>query len=121
MLVSTTLTSRVRLATLLACWSRSVAYPTVSSRPRAEKYMLMQEEWKYDPIPEIMDGKNVADFVDPEIEARLDSLEREEERMEAEGAYLSESEMVRTTCLLLVRICLADERLTRRLRLLGGL
>ncbi|KAL7746503.1 Nucleolar GTP-binding protein 1 [Sorochytrium milnesiophthora] len=58
-----------------------------------KKYMLAEDEWKYDPIPEIMDGKNVADFIDPEINARLEALEREEERLEAEGAYVSEDEM----------------------------
>ena len=29
-----------------------------------------------DVMPEIMDGKNVADFVDPDIAAKLDALER---------------------------------------------
>jgi len=29
--------------------------------------MLANPEWKYDDIPEIMDGKNIADFVDPDI------------------------------------------------------
>ncbi|KND04254.1 small GTP-binding protein domain [Spizellomyces punctatus DAOM BR117] len=57
-------------------------------------YRLENDEWKYDTIPEIMDGKNVADFVDPEIEAKLDALEREEERLIAEGFYEEEEEMV---------------------------
>lgn len=56
-------------------------------------YQLGDEEWKYDIIPEIMDGKNVADFVDPEIEAQLDALEREEERLIAEGFY-NEDDMI---------------------------
>jgi hypothetical protein len=30
---------------------------------------LANEEWKYDPIPEIIDGKNIADFIDPDIMA----------------------------------------------------
>jgi nucleolar GTP-binding protein len=50
-------------------------------------YILKKEEWKYDIIPEIMDGKNVADFIDPEIEEKLEALEREEERLVAEGFY----------------------------------
>lgn len=37
-----------------------------------------------------MDGKNVADFIDPEIEAKLDALEREEERLIAQGFYDSD-------------------------------
>lgn len=43
-------------------------------------------------MPEIQDGKNVADFIDPDIVARLEELEAEEERLEAAGFYDSESE-----------------------------
>lgn len=57
-----------------------------------KKYMLASDEWKHDVIPEIMDGKNVADFVDPEIEDKLAELEREEERLAAEGMYDSPEE-----------------------------
>ena len=39
-----------------------------------------------------MDGKNIADFVDPDIAEKLEALEREEERLEAEGYYESEDE-----------------------------
>ena len=45
-------------------------------------------------MPEIMDGKNIADFIDPDIEEKLEALEREEERLVAEGFYGSEEEMV---------------------------
>jgi hypothetical protein len=41
-----------------------------------------------------MDGKNIADFIDPDIEEKLDALEREEERLVAEGFYHSEEEIV---------------------------
>jgi nucleolar GTP-binding protein len=34
-----------------------------------------------------MDGKNIADFIDPDIAEKLEALEREEERLEAEGFY----------------------------------
>ena len=44
-------------------------------------------------MPEIMDGKNVADFIDADIEEKLEALEREEEKLQAEGFYDSESEM----------------------------
>jgi len=40
-----------------------------------------------DTIPEIMDGKNVADFIDPDIAEKLEALEREEEKLQAEGFY----------------------------------
>ncbi|KAJ1873529.1 Nucleolar GTP-binding protein 1 [Coemansia sp. RSA 990] len=55
-------------------------------------YQLANDEWKYDNIPEIMDGKNVADFVDPDIEEKLAELEREDERLAAEGLYESPDE-----------------------------
>eukprot|EP00039_Didymoeca_costata_P026852 m.16821 g.16821 ORF g.16821 m.16821 type:complete len:668 (-) comp5814_c0_seq1:167-2170(-) len=53
---------------------------------RAE-WDLKNPDQKYDDIPEIMDGKNVADFIDPEILEKLDALEREEEAREAAGFY----------------------------------
>ncbi|KAL0482320.1 nucleolar GTP-binding protein NOG1 [Acrasis kona] len=42
-------------------------------------YLLKNPDWKYDVIPEIFDGRNIADFIDPEIEKLLDELEKEEE------------------------------------------
>jgi nucleolar GTP-binding protein len=42
-------------------------------------FILEKEAWRYDQVPEIMDGRNVADFVDPDIDAKLAELEREEE------------------------------------------
>ncbi|KAJ2076632.1 Nucleolar GTP-binding protein 1 [Coemansia sp. RSA 988] len=57
-------------------------------------YMLSSDEWKYDAVPEIMDGKNVADFVDADIDERLAELEREEEKLAAEGLYDSPEESV---------------------------
>jgi nucleolar GTP-binding protein len=56
-------------------------------------YMLENPEWKYDKIPEIYDGKNVYDFVDPDIEAKLQALEEEEEKLEAEGFYESDEDL----------------------------
>jgi nucleolar GTP-binding protein len=47
-----------------------------------------------DIMPEIMDGKNVADFIDPDIAEKLEALEREEEKLQAEGFYDSEEDMV---------------------------
>lgn len=49
--------------------------------------MLENEEWKYDIIPEIMDGKNIADFIDPEIQSKLAALEEEEAELIAKGYY----------------------------------
>jgi len=58
-----------------------------------KKYLLSNDEWKYDAIPEIWDGKNIADFIDPEIEEKLLALEREEEALEAKGFYNSDEEI----------------------------
>ncbi|KAF7966819.1 hypothetical protein HWV62_38835 [Athelia sp. TMB] len=52
-----------------------------------EDYLLKNPEWKMDVMPEIMNGKNVADFIDPDIAEKLEALEREEERLQAEGFY----------------------------------
>merc|ERR1719473_2109818 len=42
-------------------------------------FILKKEEWRYDDVPEIMDGMNVADFIDEDIEAKLLELEKEED------------------------------------------
>jgi nucleolar GTP-binding protein len=52
-----------------------------------KSYDLDDADWRHDKIPEFFSGKNVADFVDPDIEAKLAELEAEEERLEAEGYY----------------------------------
>lgn len=54
--------------------------------------MLADVSWKYDVIPEFLNGKNVADFIDPDIIEKLDALEREEEALEAQGFYASDEE-----------------------------
>lgn len=53
---------------------------------------LPNEEEKYDIIPEIWQGHNVADFIDPDIMKKLDELEKEEEMREQAGYYDNESE-----------------------------
>ncbi|KAG8710614.1 Nucleolar GTP-binding protein 1 [Ceratobasidium sp. 395] len=59
-----------------------------------KNYMLEDDSWKHDVIPEIWQGKNVADFIDPDIVAKLEALEAEEEKLEAEGFYDSEEEIL---------------------------
>jgi len=44
-----------------------------------KKFDLENDEWKFDIIPEIFEGKNIADYIDPEIMERLEELEREED------------------------------------------
>lgn len=58
-----------------------------------DKYMLDDEEWKNDVMPEVLDGRNVYDFLDVDIAAKLQALEEEEERLEQEGFYDSEEEV----------------------------
>lgn len=53
-------------------------------------YLLDDEAWKHDKVPEVFNGKNVYDFIDPDIEAKLAALEEEEEKLEAEGYYESD-------------------------------
>lgn len=46
-----------------------------------------------DVMPEIMNGKNVADFIDPDIAEKLEALEREEEKLQADGFYDSDEDI----------------------------
>ena len=57
-----------------------------------KNYMLQNPDEKYDRIPEILDGHNIADFIDPDILQKLDELEKEEQMFEAAGMYDSEPE-----------------------------
>ncbi len=56
-------------------------------------YDLKSDEWKYDIMPEIFEGHNIADFIDPDIDARLAELEREEEALEAEHQQLLDAQV----------------------------
>ncbi|KAL4870045.1 hypothetical protein BDV12DRAFT_69280 [Aspergillus spectabilis] len=53
-------------------------------------YMLADDDWRHDKIPEVWNGKNIYDYVDPDIEAKLAALEEEEEKLEADGYYESD-------------------------------
>ncbi|KAG2496998.1 hypothetical protein HYH03_005003 [Edaphochlamys debaryana] len=68
----------------------------VYSADLRKHYDLQDPNWKYDIMPEIMDGHNILDFVDADIEAKLAELEREEEELEAqfaaEGGAMSDDE-----------------------------
>ena len=57
-----------------------------------KKNYTIDESERYDDIPEIVDGKNIVDYIDPDIMKRLEELEREEEMREAAGVYNSEPE-----------------------------
>lgn len=62
--------------------------------PEEEHYILEKEEWRYDKWPEFYMGMNVADYYDADIEAKLNALEEEEDKilnMEADKAAMEES------------------------------
>ncbi|KAI4385375.1 hypothetical protein MLD38_003410 [Melastoma candidum] len=56
----------------------------VYSASLKKHYILANDDWKEDAIPEILDGHNVADFIDVDILMRLEELEREEGLREEE-------------------------------------
>ncbi|CAD7950847.1 unnamed protein product [Amoebophrya sp. A120] len=58
-----------------------------------KEWQLSNSNWKYDEIPEIMDGMNVADFIDTNILEKLAKLE-EEERAELLAEGLEDTEQV---------------------------
>lgn len=56
------------------------------------QYDLKDPEWRFDAMPEIMDGKNISDYIDPDIMKKLEQLEEEEEQLvsELEAARMGE-------------------------------
>lgn len=57
-----------------------------------EAYLLEDEAWKNDIVPELLNGRNVYDFIDPEIGQKLQQLEAEEDQLQKQGFYDSESD-----------------------------
>merc|ERR1719384_212008 len=56
--------------------------PGVFNFDTRQHWKLKNNEWKYDLIPQFYDGKNIADFYQPNIDKQLNELENEEkERM----------------------------------------
>jgi len=51
-------------------------------------YVDIPEEERYDIIPEIWEGHNIADYIDPDIFDKLEELEKEEEIREETGMYI---------------------------------
>ncbi|CAG9860091.1 unnamed protein product [Phyllotreta striolata] len=51
-------------------------------------YVEIPEEERYDIIPEIWEGHNIADYIDPEIFDKLEELEKDEELREETGMYV---------------------------------
>ncbi|KAI3374616.1 hypothetical protein L3Q82_021190 [Scortum barcoo] len=58
-----------------------------------QKYWdLMNPDEKHDKIPEVWEGHNIADYIDPDIMKKLEDLEEEEELKEQAGEYDSDDE-----------------------------
>ncbi|TYI50857.1 hypothetical protein E1A91_D12G133200v1 [Gossypium mustelinum] len=62
----------------------------VYSASLRKNYILSNDEWKEDIMPEILDGHNVYDFIDPDILLRLEELEHEEDLSPEEQEALAE-------------------------------
>ena len=52
-----------------------------------KNYVEIPGEHVHDKQPEFLNGRNVADFIDPDIAKKLALLEQEEERLENQGYY----------------------------------
>ena len=62
--------------------------------PPQENYVDFEDEdWKYDIMPEMFNGKNVLDYIDPDIMLKLNELEREEEVLDDAHVPLDYDEM----------------------------
>ncbi|KAI9692937.1 MAG: Nucleolar GTP-binding protein 1 [Bathelium mastoideum] len=66
--------------------------PGVYNVDLRKEWQLEDSEWRYDKPPEIVNGRNVHDFIDPDIAAKLAALEKEEEQLEANGFYNNDEE-----------------------------
>lgn len=58
--------------------------PGVWAPDYRHQYDLQDEEWRYDAIPQILNGKNIVDYIDPDIDAKLAALEQEEQQIVSE-------------------------------------
>lgn len=100
--------------------------PGVFVRDAREQYELADASWRFDVVPEIMDGKNVADFYDPDIADRLAELEAEEAELEAAfaeaGFNLADENAVLTAeqLALFHRVLAARERIKLEARMRPG-
>jgi len=66
--------------------------PGVYSVDLRKKFLLRDSSWRYDVVPEIMDGKNIADFVDPDpdLMKKIIDLEKETALLTADDGVLEE-------------------------------
>ncbi|GAB5370790.1 hypothetical protein AAMO2058_001523400 [Amorphochlora amoebiformis] len=67
--------------------------PGVYNHDIRKYHLLKNSNWKYDVVPEILDGKNISDFIDPEIDRKLAALELEEEEEQRKWEQAQEALM----------------------------
>jgi nucleolar GTP-binding protein len=58
-----------------------LCFTEIEELPNEQERYFVNDEYKYDVIPEIYNGKNFSDFVDKDIESKLNEIELEEEKM----------------------------------------
>jgi nucleolar GTP-binding protein len=84
-----------------------------------KEWMVKHEDWRYDAVPEIMDGMNVADWIDPDIDRKLAELEAEEEALlwgdQDDEAEAAQYKQVQKT-LAQVHSVMEQQKLENRLR-----
>ncbi|PWS23281.1 hypothetical protein DKP78_13910, partial [Enterococcus faecium] len=72
---------------------RRKAMEVDAPKRKLQKYWdLMNADEKQDKIPEIWEGHNIADYIDPDIMKKLEELEQEEDLKERAGEYDSDSD-----------------------------
>lgn len=74
------------------CKCIELRYACACLQDHRELFDLKDPSWKQDIVPEIWDGHNILDFVDPDIDARLAEIEREEEELEKQHAQVRSCE-----------------------------
>jgi len=60
--------------------------PGIYNYDLRKNYILDNPEWKYDDYPEIINGMNLFDYIDPDIGKKLEELEKEEAELVKEWA-----------------------------------
>ena len=105
--------------------------PGVYSDPNSREYlgMLRDDAFATDVVPEIMDGKNIADFVDPDIVARLAELDDEDFEADAlledaarneADALLAPHELELITAIRNKRIAMREKSQAKRIAMRGN-
>ena len=85
--------------------------------PWNEHFMLADDNWKYDNVPEVINGMNIMDYVDPDIERKLIELEKEQDELfnMQDEEMIDEAEMMDNDALKQVRAQRTINQLNSRL------